>query len=248
MLSIPDCIIQSISNPQIKEKEDLIMQIRNFKDIFSMMEFLYQYLNGKDIKFNHEGFPEFRSDMFLNEWPDLVIPYSQRKNKRVKDKSKTVICFFDKDQRLYPRLKNVLEEIEEYKSFMGVIGLDITITDDMDEEWQKAILLLNQLFMAVLAINGIKIIVNTRTAGLDCYKVLEGIPSNIMAASGFLGCDKLKKKEDFSYLSKILTIMPDKLIIYGKHDLKVEEQLDEMGIDYRVYKDFHRLCKEVHHG
>ena len=96
------------------------MQIRNFKDIFSMMEFLYQYLNGKDMKFNHEGFPEFRSDMFLNEWPDLVIPYSQRKNKRVKDKSKTVICFFDKDQRLYPRLKNVLEEIEEYKSFLNI--------------------------------------------------------------------------------------------------------------------------------
>lgn len=224
------------------------MQIQNLMDIFSMIDFLYQYLDGKDISFNSDGFPIFRSEMFLDEWPDLVIPYSQRKNKRVIDKKKTVLCFFDKDHKLYPRLSKVLEEIEEYRSFMGVIGLDITITDDMDEEWQRAILILNRLFMAVLAVNGIKIILNTRIAGLDPSDSFAGIPSNVMVASGFLGCNTIETDENLSYVIKILTLLPDKLIIYGKHDLKVEKQLDGVGIDYRVYKDFHRLCKEVHHG
>ena len=84
------------------------MQIQNLMDIFSMIDFLYQYLDGKDININSDGFPVFRSEMFLDEWPNLVIPYSQRKNKRVTDRKKTVICFFDKDQKLYPRLSKVL--------------------------------------------------------------------------------------------------------------------------------------------
>ena len=36
-------------------------------------------------------------------------------------------------------------DIREYKEYLGVCGLDITITDDMDIEWQQSIILLNQL-------------------------------------------------------------------------------------------------------
>lgn len=224
------------------------MQISNFLDIFITIDELYLYLEDKEIDFDENGFPIFTEGMFLNEWPNLVIPFSQRNNKRVIDRSKTLICFFDKDHKLYPRLYKVLNEIKEYKTFMGVIGLDITITDDMDEEWQRTIALLNQLFLAVLAVNGIKIVINTRTGGLSGDSVFNNIPQGVMAASGFLGCEGLKNLNDFTYLEKILMLLPDKLLIYGKHDFKAEEQLDVMGINYRVYKDFHRLCKEVHHG
>ncbi|MBO4462364.1 MAG: hypothetical protein J5749_05720, partial [Lachnospiraceae bacterium] len=175
-------------------------------------------------------------------------PYSQRKNKMVSDRSRTVLCFFDGDQRLYPRLGKLLDEIDEYRSFMGVIGLDVTITDDMDEEWQQAMFLLNHLFLSVLAINDIKIIINTRTGGIDPYNAFVNVPKGIMVASGFLGCDKLEEEYDYSYLAKVLNLMPEKLIIYGKHDSLVEKQLNVMGINYRVYVDFHRLCKEVRHG
>ena len=224
------------------------MQIKNFLDIFVVADEIYQYLEDKEIEFDEEGFPVFTKEMFLTEWPDLVIPFSQRKNRRVINRSRTVVCFFDKDQKLYPRISKVLSEIEEYKTFMGAIGLDITITEDMDDEWQRAIALMNQLFLAVLAVNGIKIIINTRTGGLASKNIFKNIPQDVMAASGFLGCDGLKQENDFSYLEKILMLLPNKLIIYGKHDLTVEKQLDVMGIDYRVYTDFHRLCKEVHYG
>ncbi len=217
-------------------------------DIFSTIDNLYQYLADKDIDFTSDGFPIFSPKWFLNEWPDLVIPYSQRNNRRVADKKKTVICFFDKDQRLYPRLSKILDDLQEYKSYMGVIGMDVTVTDDMDKEWQKAILLLNLLFLTVLAVNGIKIIINTRSGGLEPGEIFAGIPENMMAASGFLGCDTIKNQDDLSYLSKILFLLPEKLILYGKRDLKAEKQLDDMGINYRAFKDFHRLCKEVHHG
>ena len=209
---------------------------------------LYLYLNDKNISFDKDGLPIFTAEMFLREWPDLVIPFAQRKNKMVVNRKRTVLCFFDKDQHLYPRLSKLLGEIDEYKLYMGVIGMDITFTDDMDEEWQRALVLLNQLFLAVLAVNGVKILLNTRTAGLDASNIWQNVPQGVMAASGFLGCNLLHTEDDFSYLKKIIMLLPEKLIIYGKHDEKAEKQLDTMGINYRVYTDFHRLCKEVHHG
>ena len=220
------------------------MTIHNLNDVLSLTKKLYLYLEGR-IEFDEYGFPIFKPEMFLKVWPDLVIPYSQRKNRRVKNKKQTLLCFYDSDKNLYPRLANVIDEIGEYKEYLGVCGLDITITDDMDIEWQEYIFLLNQLFLAVLAVNGIKIVVNTRSAGLDESNAFRNIPQNATAASGFLGCDASKEERDFSYIIKILTLLPEKLIIYGKHDKYVESHLDTMGIDFRVYKDFHRLCKEV---
>ena len=224
------------------------MRINNLLDIFIVIDELYRYLRDKDITFDKTGLPIYRKEMFLTEWPELIIPYSQRKNRMVSDRSRTVLCFFDGDQRLYPRIGKLLDEIDEYRSFMGVIGLDVTITDDMDEEWQQAMFLLNHLFLSVLAINDIKIIINTRTGSINPYTAFANVPEGIMVASGFLGCDKLEEEYDYSYLAKVLTLMPEKLIIYGKHDSLVEKQLDAMGISYRVYTDFHRLCKEVRHG
>ncbi len=224
------------------------MKILNFRDIFVIIDELSSYLKDKDFGFDEAGFPIFREEMFVTEWPDLVVPYSQRKNKLITNPKRTLLCFFDKDHKLYPRLGKVLEDIDEYKKFMGAIGLDITITEDMDEEWQKAIFLLNQLFLAILAANDIKIVINTRSAGLESSNVFCNFPQQVMAASGFLGCDVIKKERDYLYLKKILSIMPGKLILYGKHDRIAEEQLETMGIDFRVYDDFHRLCKGVQHG
>lgn len=219
------------------------MRIQFIQDLLIIIDKYYDYLSEKNINFDENGFPIFQKEMFLTEWPNLVVPYSQRKNRRVVDRSKTVICFFDKDKNLYPRLAKVLLEIEEYKQFMGVVGLDITITNNMDREWKEITALINQLFIAVLAVNDIKIIINTRNGDIQPEYIFKNVPSGIMAASGFLGCNRIFYDYDLLYLKKILNLLPEKLIIYGKHDKKAESQLDVMGINYRVFPDFHRLCK-----
>lgn len=225
------------------------MHIRNTYELLNAIDNLYEYLHGKGFEFDAHGFPVFRKGMFLNEWPELVIPYSQRKNKNVVNREKTLLCFFDRDNHLYPRLAKVLGEISEYKPFMGVVGLDITVTEDMDPEWQQLNILANHLFLAVLAANNIKIVFNTRNGGLDYREVFMNIPTGVMCASGFLGCELLKKEFDFKYLEKILFVLPDKLVLYGKHDYVAEDQLDCLGIPYKTYMDFHRLCqKEVRNG
>ena len=218
--------------------------INNLIDIIDVTDELLSYLNGK-IDFSEDGFPVFTKDMFLNEEPELIVPYYNRHNKVVKDPKKTVICFFGSDESLYRRLENVFDDLDEYRLFQGVIGLDITVTSDMDAEWQDAIMLLNQLFLAVLAVNGIRIIMNARSGGSNSVKNLMRFPKNILWATSFLGCDKLNAETDFSFISKMLGLLPSKLLIYGKHDEIAENQLSVMGIPYRTYTDFRRLSKEV---
>ena len=218
--------------------------IKNLIDIIGVTDKYLSYLNGK-IEFSESGFPLFTKDMFLNEEPELIVPFYNRHHKVVKDPKKTAICFFGSDESLYRRLENVFDDLKEYRLFQGVIGLDVTVTADMDTEWQDAVMLLNQLFLAVLAVNGIKIVMNARVGGSDSVKNLMRFPKNILWATSFLGCDNLSSESDFSFISKILGLLPSKLLIYGKHDKIAENQLSVMGISYRTYTDFHRFSKEV---
>ncbi|MBO4787990.1 MAG: DUF4417 domain-containing protein [Lachnospiraceae bacterium] len=214
-------------------------------DVFMLTDKLVTYLKKKGFAFTSEGYPVFAKEMFLNEIPDLIVPVQQRKNRRVRNKKKTVISFFCGDEYIYRRLAKILDEIDEYKEYMGVIGSDITVTQDMDLEWQRAIILLNQLVMAVFAANGIKIVLNTRMGSRETKDMFRYMPKGIMIASGFRGGDRECSNNDFGYVAKVLSFLPSKLLIYGRCHKSVLKRLDTLGIEYVLYKDFRDLCREV---
>jgi hypothetical protein len=115
----------------------------------------------------------------------------------------------------------------------------------MDVELQKAIILANQLFIAILAVNGVKIVLNTRNGNKDTLSCFRYIPHGVICASGFLGCKKSKDYwEAATYTDKVLGLVPEKLIIYGKQDPLITEQLNVVGIPYRYYEDFHTMSKK----
>lgn len=215
--------------------------MNSIMNLLYSVNFMRSYLDGR-IEFDSAGWPIFKKEYFLNEWPQLVVPYSHRKNRIVTDCSKTVICFYMSDNYLFPRLNKVLDDISEYRKYLGVISLDITVTRDMDIEMQYLILLANQLFMAILAVNGIKIIFNTRIASNETIKSFDNIPRGVMCGSGFLGCTKASSIFYASlYVNKVMKLVPEKLIIYGKKDPIIFGLMDNLGINYRRYDDFHTL-------
>ena len=112
----------------------------------------------------------------------------------------------------------------------------------MDFEYQNLIMLINQLFGAILAINGIKIIINTRSGDIKTLINFKSIPQKIMCASSFFGCE-LQKETDIAFIYKIMLLRPSKLIIYGKRDKNAERLLNNMGIHYRYYPDFYSFSK-----
>ncbi len=199
------------------------------------------YLQGK-VHFAPDGWPIMEREWFLDVWPDELVPYPNRNNKLYHNKHNSTLCYYCADNRIYPRFNNLFQEIGSYKAFQGVVGPDITVTRDMDIELQQSIMLANQLFMAILAVNGIKVVLNTRCGGLATVSCFRYLPKGIMCASGFLGCSNSRTTSEASiYVNKVLSLRPSKLLVYGKQDELVNQQLDTLGINYRYYEDFHRI-------
>ena len=218
--------------------------IKNLADLLETINDLYMLLDG-EIGFDVEGWPIFQKDHFLDEWPEDMVTYVNRKNKLIVAKNKTLLCHFASDRQNFRRFPKVMADIVEYQDYLGAVFPDITVTKDMDAEMQELVLLANQLYAAVLAVNGIKLVANTRCGSKLTQKYLRHIPRNVAWASGFLGCRKASNPlETTEYINKILSLLPSKLIIYGKQDSAVNKQLDVLGINYRYYEDFHRRCRK----
>ena len=194
------------------------------------------YLSGKGIQFNPQGFPMLQPQMYLDEWPELMVPYRDRKARFVHNPSHTVLCLFTSDMRIYPRLEKALDDIPEYSRYMGAVGSDLTVTSDMDLEWQQAIMLLNQLYLATLAVNGVKIVQNLRCGSPSTITCLSCVPSGVMCATSTLGCANTESELDLLFAEKLFAIRPGKLLLYGKHDPIMERQANVAGVPCRIYQ------------
>lgn len=185
-----------------------------------------------------------RREWYLCEWPERMVTFRERKSRLVTDSTRTVLCFYCADERIYPRWEHVLDELDEYRPFMGVAGSDVTVTSDMDIEWQRMIILINQMFDAVLAVNGIRLVQNLRIGLPATLSCLLNVPEGVMAASGTLGC-RPTQPGDFSYAVKLHTIHPRGVMLYGRYDTIMEQQLETANIPHRWYKDTHTLRKRI---
>lgn len=210
----------------------------------SLIDRYADYLGEEGVRFSPQGFPILQPRMYLDEWPALMVPYRDRKARFVHDPSHTVLCLFTSDARIYPRLEKVLDDVPEYRRYMGAVGSDLTVTSDMDLEWQRAIMLLNQLHMAVLAVNGVKIVQNLRCGSPDTIACLGCVPPGVMCASSTLGCANTESELDLFFAEKLFATRPGKLLLYGKHDPVMEHQADVTGVPCRVYPDVHTLYKQ----
>ena len=212
-------------------------------ELMHIVDELYRCAYGK-IEFDSAGWPVFRKEHFLDKWPRDMVTFENRTSNLILSEAETVLCFYMGDVQNFRRFKNFSNDISIYQRYLGVVVPDITVTRDMDYEMQEMMMLANQLFAAVLAANNIKIVFNTRNGISSTACHFRNVPRHIMCASGFLGC---KNAEDAisaaPYINKILRLMPEKLLIYGKHDIAVDNQLNLLGIDYRYYSDFHTRSK-----
>ncbi len=217
--------------------------MKTLLELLNRIDEFYSYLEKHGQEFTQEGWPIIGRECFQTQIPDIIIPYNKRTDRRVKKYSSVAICLFCADKYIYPRLDKLLDEIDEYRKYMAVISCDLTVTSDMDEEWQKFIILANELFMAILAINGVKVIINTRIGNPQDFSSLKHFPKNVICASGFLGCKK-DNEYDMEYISKILYLQPSVLLIYGKCSNIEKEKLSKLGIRYKVYNDYHRWSEK----
>ena len=106
------------------------------RDLYKIAEYLYEYLIRHGIRFNNHGYPVIPEKYILKDEPEAIFPYTHRL--ACDDKSKTVICHFENDERLYPRLDTLKEDVEKLKGFMGVGGFDLSPRREFDRSLHMA--------------------------------------------------------------------------------------------------------------
>lgn len=217
--------------------------LENLRDTFLTIDHFHKYLDVIGMRFNEDGFPLVSSSCFLTEAPELVVPYSHRNSRLVRDPERTILCFHMSDVLNYRRVERVFSDLPEYRRFLAVAATDITVTADMEPEWQAAIMLTNALFLAVLAVNGIKVVANLRCGGRRSVRYLSWIPKGVACITSTLGCDDLADPSDCSFLAKVMLVRPDPLILYGKRDEIMIDQLLSLGFDVWHQLDSHALSK-----
>lgn len=207
------------------------------------VELYTKYLLEKGVSFYPDGFPIFKQEWFVKTLPLQIAPFNKRQYYKG-DKSKISICYFGKDEHLYPRVDKIFNEINVLKEYHSVCMMDISISPLMLDEVQKMNLLINLLFICVVAVNNIKIIPSFRTGDLETLYLLDRSVKNpnywIMGA---VGTQRVRSNSFYENLfrCKCMFLCPKTLLIYGKPNIHTLKCLEEYEINYKIYEDFRDL-------
>ena len=198
---------------------------------------LYKKLKLQGIKFNNSGLPIFQKEFLLNDTPLEILPYYHRN--KAKDKSRTVISFYEEDEELYHRLSKLDFVADECSKYMGITGFDLSPCVYWNIEQQKFNILLSQMITLYLALKGSKVIPNFRIGLLETLPALLSYPEDSIFCVGSLGCSRKVSDYNFTqFKTKVLYARPKKLLYYGKILPPYKSFLDDLGIPYKAYVDF----------
>lgn len=215
------------------------------RNVFDLANELNVRLRKSGIQFNSCGYPVFPQEMILSDPPEEIIPYYCR-NQAQSPKEKTAICFYTYDDRIYPRLFKLDEDIPVYLEYMGVCGLDLSPMIEWDIKLQNFNILLSQMATIYIGLHGVKIIPNYRIGSFETMNALHSYPRNTMFAVGALGCAKSKRLVEYNklYLSSklIYTLLPN-LLVYGSLRKDYQQILDNYNVNYKVFPDFQKSCR-----
>lgn len=210
-------------------------------NLFKIADNLHAKLVDAGVTFNKDGYPIVPPKMILNEYSEEMIPYEYRHTCR--NPQKTILTHFANDEFLYRRLRCLDHDIEVFKSYMGVVGFDLSPRIGWNLEQQRFNLLINQMVNAYRAIHGVKILPNFRIGDISTISALDSFPSNALFAVGTLGCSRgYISINEILLKTKILYKRPKGLLIYGKLKKEYQRILEEFGIPYRVYEDYKSSC------
>lgn len=223
-------------NPQIELGEvDLEMAIA-----------LINYLKSEGISFHPDGFPVNNPSWFLDTEPSEVIPFYHRS--ACSDPKKTAICFNECDGHLYSRVRHVFDDLPEYKRFLGVLAMDLSVSRFMVAEVQNFNLLLNALFLATLGVNGVKFASPARFGSLHTIPYFVHFRGSRLWSVGCVGT-RNNGKESRRYEERnrkaflLLMDRPKKLLAYGAMHKEEKADWESNGISVREYADFNERCR-----
>ena len=207
---------------------------------------LIEYLKGKGVRFSPDGNVIPDREWFLDTEPCEILPFYHRG--ACADPSRTAICFNEPDKSLYVRISKVFAEIEEYRRFLGVMPMDLSVSRFMPIEVQRFNLLLNDLFLAVLGVNGIKFAAPTRYGSLQTVSHFRRYGEASIWSVGCVGTrnngKESRRYEEYTRRAFILsTGCPKRILAYGKMHREERSDWESLGASVREYVDYNERSR-----
>ncbi len=209
------------------------------QNLIELAQRLEKSLREQGVSFLDIGLPKFPEEIVFRGEPGDLLTFSRRYEAR--DKKRTILCHFEKDEKVYKRLFSLDKEIEIYKEYQGMAGFDLSPRIDWDLDLQWFNILLNRLADVYVGLKGVKILPNFRSGSLETFEAFDVYPDKVPYAVGSLGCLRGDQNvNDVLLRCKTIRVRPPVLYYYGKISKSSERILQDFGIPYRVFKDYRR--------
>ena len=222
------------------------------------------YLKDIGVAFDN-GIPQLPSNYLFTDHPSAVSTFAYRNDIPKEAKSKALLTFFMYEDKLWPRLSKIDEDIIILQEYGGVTGFDLSPSVLILRPRQRLSILVNAIHSCYLGSKGIKILPNYRAGDFGTLCAADYFPDDCSFIVSNLGCVSNGFKEYGEYQLDIVLRKksPQILYIYGfisKHEaLRLikrngfeiisypdrRNRVRNNSKSYRYYLAQNELCKEL---
>lgn len=214
-----DCIISSFDCPLYHTKVSI--ELRKDKDMlqFNILKWCddkISYLKENDICFVND-IPQLPQECLYTGIPKAVSTFAYRNDIPGEVRKESLLTFFMFEDKLWPRLKKVDEEIPILKEYGGITGFDLSPSIKMLRPRQRLSILINAIYSCYCGINGVRVLPNYRPGDMGTICAADFFPDNCNFIIGNHGCNNNGFKKYGQYLLQIILDKknPAVLMVYG---------------------------------
>lgn len=200
---------------------------------------LYEDLKKHGIGFDERGMPVLDEKVFLSDVPDDVDLIPATKRHAVREKSKTILCFYENESFLYRHLKNLEGRASKFRDYFGIAGFDLSVCRNDPVPEQRMMMTLNALVTAFFAVRGIRILRSLRSGDWNTLDLLVPRRPGGCYALGLLGCRRTGGTDATAlFRARLAVTRPASLVLYATPNLETKRELARFGIPSRSVPDW----------
>lgn len=223
------------------------------------------YLKDHGIIFK-KGIPQLPIEYTYTGTPSAVSTFAYRNDIPEAAKENALLTYFMFEDKLWPRLAKIDDDIEILKEYGGVSGFDLSPSIGMLRPRQRLSILVNAIHACYLGTKGIKILPNYRAGDFGTLCAADYFPDECSFIVGNLGCTNNGFKAYGEYQLDIVLQKknPSILFVYGsifkreaarlirQHGFEIisfpdrRNRVRNNSRSYRYYLSEDEICKELY--
>ncbi len=171
------------------------------------------YLKNQGITFK-KGIPQLPIEYTYKGTPSAVSTFAYRNDIPKEAKGNALLTYFMYEDKLWPRISKIDDDIEILKEYGCVSGFDLSPSVGMLRPRQRLSILVNAIHACYLGTKGIKILPNYRPGDFGTLCAADFFPDECSFIVGNLGCSNNGFKAYGEYQLDIVLQKKNPLILF----------------------------------